>query len=189
MQAEKLSDKLSEIKQLIDLYQSGDWSFPEKAITWIEESEKLMQELRLIDGSELATLRARVVKVPDEQASRGDDRKRSATRSAQNAAAADALERAEFILRGRVREATDKLEHFEAKLAESVTTMTMSSQLPPRHSVWMNWISQVWQSLAQCTETQSFAVYMSSSLSSGDRFYLLDQVLGRLVEGDERSAN
>lgn len=187
MRNEKLGEKLSEVKTLVDFYQAGDWSFAEKVITWLEESEKLVSELRLIDGSELATLRARVVKVPDEQASGDAGVKRSTIRSAQNAAAADALERAEYILRGRVREATDKLEHFETKLAESITTMTMSSQLPPRHSVWMNWISQVWQGMAACKETQAFAVYMSTSLNSGDRFYLLDQVLGRLVEGEARN--
>ncbi len=189
LRAEKLSDKLSEVKLLIDLYQKGDWSFPDRVIKWLEESEKLMGELRLIDGSELSTLRAQIVKVPDEQIARGGDRKRSVLRSAQNAATADALERAELILRGRVREAKDKLEHFDGKLAEAITTMTMGGQLPPRSEVWMNWIGQVWQGLVQCEETRGFSIYMSSSLSSGDRFYLLDQVLNRLIEGDKQSGS
>ncbi len=181
MRIERLGAHLSTLKALMDNYQRGDPRFITDALAWLTTGEKVMSELRLPQGSEMSALRSRILRVSDALPG-GEDRTRAVLRRAQNAAATEALERAEAVMRQIVVEAEERLDRFEEKLAEGVTTAAMAGGLPPRSPVWMDWLRQVWHALVQCTETRSLTVYLAASLPTPDRLFLLDRVLSRLAD-------
>ncbi|AKT43562.1 hypothetical protein [Chondromyces crocatus] len=181
MRIERLGAHLSTLKALMDNYQRGDPRFITDSLAWLTTGEKVMSELRLPQGSEMSALRSRILRVSDALPG-GEDRTRAVLRRAQNAAATEALERAEAVMRQIVVEAEERLERFEEKLAEGVTTAAMAGGLPPRSPVWMDWLRQVWHALVQCAETRSLTVYLAASLPTPDRLFLLDRVLSRLAD-------
>jgi len=189
LRIEKLGAHVATLKELMDNYQRGDPRFIADALSWLTAAEKVMSELRLPQGSEMSALRSRILRVTDAHPS-GEDRTRAAVRRVQNAAATEALERAEAVMRQIVVEAEERLERFEEKLAEGVTTAAMAGALPPRSPVWMDWLRQVWHGLAHCSETRALTVYLAASLPTPDRLFILDRVLSRLADvGSASSAS
>jgi hypothetical protein len=186
LRIERLGAHLAELKDLMDRYQRGDPRFVADTLNWLTAGEKVMAELRLPQGSEMSALRSRILRVAD-AAPASEERTRAVLRRAQNAAATESLERAEVVMRQIVIEAGDRLDRFEEKVAEGVTTAAMAGALPPRGPVWMDWLRQVWQGLTQCSETRALTVYLAASLPSPDRLFILDRVLSRLA--DVNSAN
>ena len=187
MRIERLGAHVAELKDLMDRYQRGDPRFIADALNWLTVGEKVMSELRLPQGSEMSALRSRILRVAD-AAPASEERTRAVLRRAQNAAATEALERAETVMRQIVIEAGDRLDRFEEKLAEGVTTAAMAGALPPRSPVWMDWLRQVWQGLVQCNETRALTVYLAASLPSPDRLFILDRVLSRLADVGQASS-
>jgi len=181
LRIERLGAHLATLKELMDNYQRGDPRFIIDSLAWLTTAEKVMSELRLLQGSEMSALRSRILRVTDALPG-GEERTRSAVRRAQNAAATEALERAEVVMRQIVVEAEERLERFEEKLTEGVTTAAMAGAIPPRTPVWMDWLRQVWHGLVQCAETRSLTVYLAASLPTPDRLFILDRVLSRLAD-------
>jgi hypothetical protein len=181
LRIEKLGAHLAELKELVNGYQRGDPGFVADALTWLNAAEKVMSELRLPQGSEMSTLRSRILRVADAIPG-GEERTRAVLRRAEKAAATEALERAEVVLRQIVMDAEERLERFEEKLAEGVTKAAMAGAMPPRAPVWMGWLHQVWQGLVQCGETRPLTVYLAASLPAQDRLFILDRVLSRLAD-------
>ena len=189
MRIERLGAHVAQLKDLMDRYGRGDPRFIPDALNWLTVGEKVMSELRLPQGSEMSALRSRILRVAD-AAPASEERTRAVMRRAQNAAATEALERAETVMRQIVVEASDRLDRFEEKLAEAVTTAAMAGALPPRSPVWMDWLRQVWQGMVQCSETRALTVYLAASLPSPDRLFILDRVLSRLADvGSASSAS
>ncbi|WP_394828966.1 hypothetical protein [Pendulispora albinea] len=181
LRIERLGEHLGSLKVLIDNYQRNDPKFIAAALAWLTAAEKVMSELRLPEGSEMSSLRSRILRVPD--AATGDEaRARSAVRRAQNVAANESLERAEVVLRQIVVDAEQRLERFEEKLAEGMTDAIVAGAIPPRQAVWMDWLRQVWQCLVQFQETRALTTYLAASLSGPDRLFILDRVLARLSD-------
>ncbi|GAA4903554.1 hypothetical protein [Ferrimonas pelagia] len=183
IQLEKITEYLKTLAPLIDRYKAGDYGFTVKAIDWLEATEKLMSELRLPEGAELSALRAQILKAGDLAQDDEGKRSRSAIRRACSAAAADALQRAEQILRHRQGAAEDKLQHFEDKLCEAVTAAVLVDAVPtPPTTPRTLWLQQAWTALSQHQSIRPTTVYLATSLFSADRMFLLDRVMNRLFE-------
>jgi hypothetical protein len=182
VQLEKLGAQLATLSPLFGRYQRSDPLFAEGALQWLEEAEKAMSTLRLPEGAEMSALRGRILKAPDALPAGESRPTRAALRRARDSAAAEALERAESILRRRVLAAEERLKFFEEKLCEGVTAFLMQNELPPRGPAHQAWLLRVWESFRQFAATRPLAVYMAASLASTDRCYLLDQVLARVLE-------
>ncbi|MCW8875513.1 MAG: hypothetical protein OQJ89_06265 [Kangiellaceae bacterium] len=185
IQIEKISDFLATLSPLMDMYKDGNYSFASRAIDWLEEAEKLMSSLRLKEGAEMSSLRAQILKAGDIAKDDHGARTRSAIRRACCAAAADSVTRAESILRNRILQAEDKLNHFEEKLCEAVTAAVLvdcftHSPREPRQQ----WLMKVWQELSQHNSIRPTTVYLATALLSVDRLYLLDKIMARLYEND-----
>lgn len=185
VQIEKIGVCIKGLTPLMDRYQRGEVDFPDEAIKWIEQAEKTMSELRLPDGAEMSTLRGRVLKAEDAlPASEGGRPLRSAVRRARNTAAAEAVDRAETVLRGRLVAAEERLKLFEDKLCEGMTAFLLQNALPPRSASRQNWLSSVLASLREFTATRPLSIYLSASLSKVDRLYIMDRVMIRLSDAD-----
>lgn len=182
VQLEKLGAQLGTLSPLLDRYQRADPLFADLALKWLEEAEKAMGTLRLPEGAEMSALRGRILKAADSLPAEENRPSRVAMRRARDAAAAEALERAESILRRRVLAAEERLKFFEEKLCEGLTAFLLQNDLPARGPAHQVWLLRIWEAFRQFQATRPLAVYMAASLSSTDRCYLLDQVLERVLE-------
>jgi hypothetical protein len=181
---ERLGPRLASLAALMDSYQRGEPEFPDAALRWLDETEKTMASLRLTEASELSALRGTVLKTKDDLSTREKRPARSAIRSARNAAAVDALSRAEEFVRERVRESEHRLDQFEEKLCEGMTALLLQVALPNPGIEGTTRLRQTWRLLQQQDCTKALAIYLDASLSMVDRLYLLDRVLGRLEQRD-----
>ena len=185
LQTQRLRAQLASYPALIDEYQRRETEFPEHAIGWIEAAEKLMAMLQLPDSTELASLRGRILKVEDNLASgEGSTVSRTTIRRARNAAAADSLERAESVLRGRLLGAEERLKQFEDKLCEGMTAFLLQNTLVPQGGGRQEWLLQVWAQFAQFPATRPLSLYLASALAQVDRCFILDNVLQRVATLD-----
>lgn len=183
MQVEKISDFLSTLSPLIDEYKAGNYAFAVRAIDWLQAAENLMSSLRLPEGAEMSSLRAQILKAGDIAKDDEGRRTRSAIRRSCNAAAADALERAESILRRRIVEAEEKLQHFEDKLSEAVTAAVLVEAFPyPPQEPRQMWLEQVWAGLTRHQSIRPTTIYLATSLLASDRLFILDRIMNRLFQ-------
>jgi len=187
-QIEKIRAHLVSYPALIDQYRRKESTFPDHAVAWIEEAEKLMSMLQLPDSTELSSLRGRVLKVEDSLRTGDEPPSRAAIRRAGNAAAADSLERAEAILRGRLTAAEDRLRMFEDKLCEGMTAFLLQNALPPMGGSRHGWLVRVWSQFAQFSATRPLSLYLAASLAEVDRCYIMENVLNRVATLDAPSA-
>ena len=187
VQIEKLSSCLGTLAPLIDRYQRGEPRFPDETLKWLEEAERTMSMLRLPEGAEMSALRGRILKAPDALPADDGRPKRTAAQRARNAAAAEALERAEAILRRRLCEAEERLRHFEDKLCEGITAFLLQNALSEETSPHQVWLNQIWTRFKQFQATRPLAIYMGASLTKVDRSYILDRVLARAGENEVKS--
>ncbi|WP_341504079.1 hypothetical protein [Gallaecimonas sp. GXIMD4217] len=183
IQVEKLRDFLATMKPLIDAYQQGDYGFSVRALKWLEDAQELMSQLRLPEGGEMSALRGQVLKAGDVAQDDDGRRTRAAIRRACSAAAADALQRAEAVMRSRIQEGEERLGHFEEKLCEALTAATLVDAFPtPPTQPRQLWLQQVWSALSCHQSIRPTTVYLATSLMSSDRLYLLDKIMNRLFQ-------
>ena len=182
MQTKELGERLSLVAPLVDLYKKGDATFPEKVINWLEVTEKSMSQLHLPEGSEMSSLRSKILKNNDILYPGREKPTRSELRKSRNAEAASSLERGEEILRVRLSMSEDRLTEFENKLCEGVMAYLLENELPPNTGDYATWLRNVWEVFAQQPATKALAIYLSASLSAFDRSYILDKVLSRVCE-------
>ncbi|NJC87481.1 MAG: hypothetical protein FIA97_13335 [Methylococcaceae bacterium] len=184
MQNEKLSPHLQDLAPLLDAYQKGDPAFPDAALKWLSEVEKTMSSVRLREGSEISTLRGRILKASDALNAGGEKPPRSQVKSARNVAAAEALERGEEILRTIIQTNQERLQRFEDKLCEGMTALALLVEIPLRQDSTTQWLTAVWRLLRSQDSTRPLATYLAASLNGVDRLFILEAVLGRMTAPD-----
>lgn len=184
----ELTNYLKTLAPLIDRYQSGEPNFADGALEWLEEAEKMMSKMRLSEGSEMSALRSRIIRSVDTSILEGKET-RSKMRKSRNVAAAEALDRAESILRSRLLASEERLRFFEEKLCEGMTALLLQTQLPEKKKVDTELINLVWNQLRQEQSTRPLALYITASLTPSDRSFILYRVLSRVTKAElEHSA-
>lgn len=184
MQNEKLSPHMQELASLLDAYQKGDPAFPDQALKWLAEVEKTMASVRLREGSEISTLRGRILKAADALNTGAEKPPRSQVKSARNVAAAESLERAEEILRTVTEANQERLQRFEDKLCEGMTALALLVEIPSRQGSTTQWLATVWRLLRAQDSTRPLATYLAASLNSIDRMFIMEGVLSRMTAPD-----
>jgi hypothetical protein len=187
MQNEKLSPHLQQLASLLDAYQKGEPTFPDRALNWLSEVEKTMSSVRLREGSEISSLRGRILKSADSLVSGGEKPPRSQVRSARNTAAAEALERGEEILRSITQANEERLQRFEDKLCEGMTALALQVPIPARAGSTTQWLNQVWRLLRTQDATRPLSLYLATSLNVVDRLFIMEAVLSRMIAGEMSS--
>jgi hypothetical protein len=130
----------------------------------------------------MSALRGRIIRSADVSACSEGRGTRAALRRARNGAAADALERAEAVLRGRLLIADERLRLFEEKLCEGMTALMLQAPLPEMNMPHTEWLNEIWILLRQQQSTRPLYLYMSASLSPFDRNVILDRVSSRIID-------
>lgn len=181
VQIERLSAALTALPALMDRYQNAEISFADETLKWLDETEKTMSMLRLPEGTEMSALRGRILRAGDTAQTTDGKSLRSVSRRNRNAAASQALERAEEVLRRRLLAAEDRLRAFEDKLCEGVTAFVLQGPLPDRTAPYTAWLNDVWNRFREQPATRPLALYLAASLAAVDRLYILDKVLERLT--------
>lgn len=181
VQIERLAPHLQALAPLLDAYQKGEPSFPDRALAWLSEVERTMAGVQLRQGSEISSLRGRIIKAADALVSGPEKPPRSQVRSARNAAAAEALERAEDILRTITEANQERLQRFEDKLCEGMTALALQVDIPAPNGASTAWLNEVWRLLRAQDATRPLYLYLSTSLSMVDRLYIMESVLSRMT--------
>lgn len=181
MQVEKIAPHMLALAPLFDAYQKGDPGFPDDALKWLSELEKVMASVRLRECSEISSLRGKILKAVDALNIGSEKPPRSQVKSARNVAAAESLERAEEILRSIVQVNEERLQRFEDKLCEGITALALLVELPPRQGSTTQWLNSVWHLLKAQDSTRPLYLYLSASLNMVDRLFIMESVLGRLT--------
>lgn len=189
VQIGKLRPNLDQLPTLLDLYQRGEPRFPDEALAWLSDVEKTMASVRVRNVSEFPVLRGRILKAADALHNREEKPSRSLVRSARNVAAAEALERAEEIIRGVITTNEERLQKFEDKLCEGITALALLTPLPPRIGTTTHWLSQIWRLLRSQDSTRPLATYLGTALSTIDRQFILEAVLSRLLSSQNEDVN
>lgn len=189
VQIGKLRPNLDQLPTLLDLYQRGEPRFPDEALAWLSDVEKTMASVRVRNVSEFPVLRSRILKAADALHNREEKPSRSLVRSARNVAAAEALERAEEIIRGVITTNEERLQKFEDKLCEGITALALLTPLPPRIGTTTHWLSQIWRLLRSQDSTRPLATYLGTALSTIDRQFILEAVLSRLLSSQNEDVN
>jgi hypothetical protein len=184
VQIEKLSPHMQALALLMDAYQKGDPGFPDGALKWLGEVEKTMSSVRLREGSEISSLRGRILKSADALHTGSEKPPRSQIRSARNVAAAEALERAEEIIRIVTQAGRERLQRFEDKLCEGLTALALLVEIPARGGSTTQWLNSVWRLLRTQDSTRPLAIYLGASLSAVDRLFIMEAVLCRMTASE-----
>lgn len=184
---EQLGKQSTQISHLIDLYKKGDSSFSTQVITWLEKTEETMSKLHLTEGGEMSVLRGRILKFTDVYRKPDEKITQSTLRKGKSAEAASVLERAEEIIRNVIERSEERLLQFENKLCEGMTAFLLENELPARQINYMSWLNQIWRMLKIQPSTKALAIYISTSLGSYDRSYILDKLIVRIFDQEIRS--
>jgi hypothetical protein len=181
VQIEELSSYSKTLIPLIDQYQKGEPDFADNTLKWLEESEKMMSRLRLPEGSEMSALRSRIIRTGQVSISERT-LSRSNLRKARNVAAAEALERAEVIIRSRRIKAEERLNFFEEKLCEGMTALLLKQPLLQMEENYTKWLDRIWNKLNEEPSTRPLALYIAASMTPYDRSIILNLVLDRVTQ-------
>ena len=65
VQIEKIRPHMDSLAPLLEEYQKGDPGFPDDALLWLDETEKTLNSIRADGGSEISSLRGRILKAAD----------------------------------------------------------------------------------------------------------------------------
>ena len=182
VQKQKLEEVLATVSPLMDKYQRREQSFPDDVTKWLEDAEKTMSQLRLPEGSEMSVLRGRITK--SVEVAQVKESTRAAVRLARTVTAAEALERAEEILRQKMLAAEERLRMFEDKVCEGMTAFLLQNETPDRDSSPNEWLGAIWKQFSAFQATRPLAIYLSASLSYTDRLFILGRVLERIKDNE-----
>jgi len=175
--------RLDEVPRLVDRFSRREAQTPE-VLEWFSRVEQVLTRLRSPLASMVASERGRVVATPDGLHD-PEVREQASGRKALRAMTAVSLSRVERALREMVGEIDHKLDSLREKLASFLAAASGSVPipLPPEcASERQRWLHQVWATLGASPETRSLYAYLNASMSSSDRFYLLDDVLTQMLD-------
>lgn len=171
---------LKQLPAFVDRCNGLDFSLVAEVAEWLKAGEQALAALHCGDASQLTALRAGLLR----RLERKPGISASQRRSDQFEALVDALVAAEAVIRAHRLAADEKLVAFEEKLAEALTALVVTGQLPTDMTNHSAWVRATWEALAGHEATRPTAVWITSSLGSADRFVLLDRLLLRLKASD-----
>ena len=180
---EKLLDHLQETSHLIDLYQQHEASFVAEVVAWMGRVEESLGQLRLPLSSLVAAERARILAVGDGYRDPALVGERLTARMAARAVASLGLARVQDELRRKVAAIDSQFDAWREKMAQLLAIASVKAPIPlPPSEPREAWLAMVWKGLDVGGEVQGMYRYLGSAMAQGDRTFLLDEVLGNLIE-------
>lgn len=179
---ERIIGHLQEASRLVDLYQRREPSFPAAVVAWLAGVEESLGQLRLPLTALVASERGRIIAVGDGFRDPALVTERTTPRKATLAVAVLALTRVQEELRRKVAEIDGQFDAWREKMAQFLAIATTKAPIPlpptePRDA----WLATVWKGLNVNGEVQGMYRYLGAALQPNDRLFLLDEVLGNLL--------
>lgn len=180
---ETLLGHLQQTSRLVDLYQQHEASFVAEVVAWMACVEESLGQLRLPLVSLVAAERARILSVGDGYRDPALVGERLTARMASRAVASLALTRVQEELRRKVTAIDAQFDAWREKMAQLLAIASVKAPIPlPPSEPHDAWLTTVWKGLDVNGEVQGMYRYLGAAMASGDRMYLLDEVLGKLIE-------
>lgn len=181
---EVILEKLLLLPALIDAYQQGDVGFPARAVSWLQELERSLAQLRSPLTSLASRQRARIVAAQNgyrEAPLNGGKLSRS---KGIHVTASQALGEVEAELISQVLLIDQKFDLWRDKLAQFISVASNSVPIPlPPSSPRQDWLKQIWQSWGTIDETRTMYSYLNTVMSLGDRLHLFGELLENNMNG------
>ncbi len=182
IERELLLERMARVSLLIDMYERGDASFVEQTLHWMRDMETLLQRFRSPEVSLFATLRGRIMAARDGFREPEIDSKVT-SRKLIRATAAECIGRADEAIRNRLHAINSELDGMAAKLYQLIA---LSGAARPINLAVRTereaWLFSIWQGLGVDGPTNQLKGYLSASLALGDRLYLLDDIMRKIME-------
>jgi len=182
---EILLAKLLTLPELIDAYHRNDVDFAARANRWLQELEQSLMQLRSPLASTVANQRARIVSAMDGYSDALVGNERISRRKAVNITASLALGEAEKALAARIGAIDQKFDGWREKLAQFVSVASGSVPVPlPPTDPRVLWLKEIWLSWQTVHETRAMYTYLNTAMATGDRLYLLGELLDNQLNGN-----
>lgn len=179
---EELLAQLGELPALIDLYTNTDGQFVEYALDWLSKCESVLMRFRSPLAGQVANQRGRIVVANDGYQDPLLFHQTMSARKALRITARVALDDAEKVISRRVSAINDELEPLRMKMAQLISIASAIQPIPlPPTEPRTTWLQQAWSGLQVNNDTKPMHTFLSVSLSSVDRLYLLDELLSNLI--------
>jgi hypothetical protein len=180
---ETLLARLLLVPGLADRYQRREPDFPAAVAGWLRDGEQALARLRSPLASLCAAERARLLAGADGGAEPGSGAGRGAPRKALRALAAGVLNCAEAALREALAKTDGELASLRDKLAQLLAVASGARPLALPAAGGAAAYAELWRQLGELPEARSLHAYLGVSLAPPDRQYLLDDLLGNLIQG------
>ncbi len=181
---ERMMDSLSQISELINMYQRRDSQFIETTVAWLKASEESLLQIKSPLASFVAAERGKLLAASDGYINHEINPNRHSNRKTQAAMAALVLSRVESAVRNHVAHIDEKFDALREKMIQFVAVSTANGTppyaLPARFDPKEAWLKTVWESLRVTAETANMRNYLNTALNPSDRLYLLDSFIDNL---------
>lgn len=180
---EQLLEHLLQLSTVIDRYASGDPYFVDSAIAWISDVETTLSRFRQRDTSLLAAQRGMIQASYDGYYDPQLNAAQTSKRKAIRATTAACLARVESAVRARVQVIDDSLVPLRLKMAQLISVASAVEPIPlPPTEPRTEWLKRVWSGLDVNGDMKPMHSYIAASLSPVDRLFILDELLGHLLD-------
>lgn len=180
---EKILVLLQETTPLVNLYQQRNPTFPAAVVSWMAQVEESLGQLRLPLTALVAGERGRILAAADGFRDPALMAERYTRRTATLAVASLALGRVQEDLRRKVAEIDAQFDVWREKMAQFLAIATTKAPIPiPPVEPREVWLETVWKGLNVNGELQGMYRYLGAALQKNDRIFLLDEVLGNLLD-------
>jgi hypothetical protein len=177
---EELNSHLLKLPQIVEAYEIRDSTFSEMAKSWLQQAEQILVSNRLPAAGAVATLRGVVI-----SAERGvlpsdiTFITASNSRKARDAAAADALRRAEMLITDLLRDDLVKIHEAERILQQIVAVASYKGYLNiPNGSIAQgDFVGQVWGCVSRDSDLAQGAVNVTALVGFPNALALLGREL------------
>ncbi|MGJ8680442.1 hypothetical protein [Paraglaciecola sp.] len=178
---EKIIHQLLLLTNITDKYMLLDPSYPQKSLTWLVETEKQLEPLRLPVVSRLASLRGMLVACDDGYQDPNIAQSSRSKRKAKRALTAHIISQAEQALREEVEVIDHGFSELIDKLSQLLAIRFSQQELPTTPQVTMGYVDNIWGLLGDNQETKSMYRYIEARVGETDRRYLLQSLLDNML--------
>lgn len=178
---EKIIHQLMQLSNLTDNYMQLDPVYPQKCLSWLLDTEKHLEPLRLPLVSRLSALRGLLIASDDGYQSPDIAGSSRSKRKAKRAMSAYIINQAEQALREEVEQTDLQFSELIDKLSQLLAIRFAQQELPNTPQMTMTYVDNIWQMLGDNQETKSMFRYIQAKIGETDRRYLLQSLLDNML--------
>lgn len=184
---EQLLNHLIQLTDVINTYQNHDSNYAQKALKWLEDTEKTLQQNRNPASSCLAISRAKIMAANDGLCDRSISNNGFTKRQIMRATVSLSLDEAEQKLSLIINDIDTKIDIWTDKMSQFLAVATANSPIPlPPTEPRSNWLNNIWNKFNISPELHGMYAYLNAAMSKTDRQYVLGNVINNLLSNSKK---